>query len=253
MGGDGGTKAVKRSYLRGAGAATTSADLARRGAGSKLDPSVAAQEAQRRFTHCAVSEQPLDFKDGDIVACPYGRLYNREAAVEALIAQKQKQHQDDDAPSSSSMAHIRGLKDLYSCKFQTAANNIPICPITARELTRCTAYVLLSNKKSTTTTTTDDEQQQQQQAISNVVSEYALKEMGEEALLQEYGASRKLRLAPTLDLLKEIERQWQEQCATEKVLQAATKKKSKKKHKRSHHDEKEPSSSKKKKKKEDEL
>ena len=45
MGGDGGTKAVNRSYLRGAGAATTSADLARH---NKKDPAVAAEEATAR-------------------------------------------------------------------------------------------------------------------------------------------------------------------------------------------------------------
>ena len=71
MGGDGGTKAVQRSYLRGAGSASTTADAARHT--GDLDPAIVEEEIARSFRHCAITGEPLDF-GSPIVACPYGRL-----------------------------------------------------------------------------------------------------------------------------------------------------------------------------------
>jgi len=215
MGGDGGTKAVNRSYLRGAGAATTSADLARH---TKKDPAVAAEEAARALTHCAISDQPLDFSSSSsIVVCPYGRLYNREAAVEALIRRK---HQDGTTSSAEGGkllgSHIRGLKDLYSVKFQINEAGLPLCPVTARELTGkgVAAYALIPS---------DD-------GSVNVVSENALKELGEDELLQEYGATSKILLAPPPKRLTEIQEEWEEHCAAEKAAKKNKKAKNKRKH-----------------------
>ena len=155
--------------------------------------------------------------------CPYGRLYNREAAVEALIRRK---HQDASASSAEGGgkllgSHIRGLKDLYPVKFQINEAGLPLCPVTARELTGkgVAAYALIPGLAS--------------DGSVNVVSENALKELGEGELLQEYGATSKILLAPPPKRLTEIQKEWEEHCAAEK----AAKKNKKAKHKRKHENE----------------
>ena len=248
MGGDGGTKAIQRAYLRNAGSATTTGDGARPPS-KAVDPTVAAQEWVHRWTHCALTDQPLFGKSetsgtnttdttantttttttdkNSIVACPFGRLYFREAVVEALIRRKQHEKeasssatgQQQQPGSDSEIRHIRGLKDLYAVQFHVQ-NHHPVCPVTSRELTSkgCVAYALLLLKN-------DDDNDNR---AAPVVSQYALQQIGEAELLQEYGAQRKLRLAPPADVLVEIQRQWQEQCAAEKKV----KKKKKRTHQR---------------------
>ena len=250
MGGDGGTKAIQRAYLRNAGSATTTGDGARPSSSSAVDPTVVAQERVHRWTHCALTDQPLFGSTSSttsgtgttdntntttttdinsIVACPYGRLYFREAVVEALIRRKQHEKEVPSASaigkepaSDSEIRHIRGLKDLYAVQFHVH-NHRPVCPITARELTGkgCVAYALLLLKN-------------EDHRAAPVVSQYALQQIGEDELLQEYGATRKLRLAPPADVLVEIQQQWQEQCAAEK--KKAKKKKNSKKRLHQHKD-----------------
>ena len=247
MGGDGGTKAIQRAYLRNAGSATTTGDGARPPS-KAVDPTVAAQEWVHRWTHCALTDQPLFGKSetsgtnttdttantttttttdkNSIVACPFGRLYFREAVVEALIRRKQHEKeasssatgQQQQPGSDSEIRHIRGLKDLYAVQFHVQ-NHRPVCPVASRELTSkgCVAYALLLKN--------DDNNGNR---AAPVVSQYALQQIGEAELLQEYGAQRKLRLAPPADVLVEIQRQWQEQCAAEKKV----KKKKKRTHQR---------------------
>ena len=52
-----------------------------------------------RWQHCAVSQAPLRHP---VVACELGRMYNKEEVLTRLL----------DRSAESSMAHIRGLKDV---------------------------------------------------------------------------------------------------------------------------------------------
>lgn len=206
MGGDGGVVASNRKYMRGAGTADHTANSAKNAA---LDPALEREELVAQMHTCAVSGQPLELgntsSDKPIVVCPYGRLYHKEAAVEALL--KRKQHDDH------RISHIRGLKDLHPVRFHyvessTSASEkggscqvVPVCPITAVELNgQVAAYVLVpgrvgdGNEKST----------------PNVVSERAFKQLGEKALVEEYGPmEQKIRLIPPAAVLKEIKQKWQ--------------------------------------------
>lgn len=209
MGGDGGTKAVNRSYLRGAGSATTTADAAR--TNKKGDPAVDQEEAARAMRFCALTDQPLNFGASSIVTCPYGRLYNKEAAVEALIRRKQQPEKEEGLLGS----HIRGLKDLYDVRFQIGKddkNPTPLCPVTGRELNGKTpSYALIPGNDGDV----------------NVVSEYALKQLSEEAVFAEYGAQDKIRLGPPPAALKEIKKALllkRETAAAEKEAKKQTKK-----------------------------
>ena len=104
-----------------------------------------------------------------VFCCPYGRLYRKEAALEALLQRKQQQNnnnknnnkknhqQEQQEPREDDRLgeHIRSRKDLYEARFQTSIihndnhnnksnhkNNdnqqpvkvVPICPITGKEL-----------------------------------------------------------------------------------------------------------------------
>ena len=98
-----------------------------------------------------------------VFCCPYGRLYRKEAALEALLHRKQQpnnnnknnnknnhqQEQQEPREDDRLGEHIRSRKDLYEARFQTSIihndnhkNNdnqqpvkvVPICPITGKEL-----------------------------------------------------------------------------------------------------------------------
>ena len=211
MGGDGGVIASNRKYvsdkydkvlwvdaklnvgltagrlfliqMRGAGTADHTGD-----AGHKtgfVDPAVEKEELRRTMSTCAISGEPLRFGKETIVACPYGRLYHKEAAVKALIKRKQEE-------SDTIGPHVRGLKDLKEVRFHltTSADGttVPVCPIRGSELNgQIPAIALIPG------------------GTVNVISEKALKEMGSE-ILEEYGPSKKtLKLAPTTAQLKEIQ------------------------------------------------
>jgi hypothetical protein len=184
MGGDGGTKAVNRSYLRGAGAASTTADSARHK--DAIDPAVTQEEAARAMKTCALTDLPLDF-GSPIVVCPYGRLYNKEAVVEALIRRKNPEIKNGDRLLGD---HIRGLKDVYDVRFKVEGSN-PICPVTGRLLNgKIAAYAFIPSPGNHV----------------NVVSEYAIKELGEDTIIHDHGknSSQKIRLVPPPDLLSKI-------------------------------------------------
>lgn len=233
MGGDGGVIASNRRYLRGAGAATTTADYASRT--SQNDPIITEQENARCMLHCYLTDQPLQFTNTDtsssIVVCPYGRLYHKEAAVEALLQRKQQQQLekkrkleqtfDENDPidendvtkttASTLGDHIRGLKDLYDVRFETIPNDVdgtfrPICPVTHRELNgKIVAYAYVGGNNAHTTA-----------SRVNVVSAKAIQQMGESSIRAEYGPPpindtttsttviEKIRLYPPPDILKEI-------------------------------------------------
>ena len=231
MGGDGGTKAVNRAYLRGAGAASTTGDSKSKDV-VQSDKQIEEQEASRAMQYCYISDQPLQFNDDTgtgcgisspqlstlkIVTCRYGRLYNKEAAIEALLQRKnasklsktnaaQSSETSDYGIQSRLGLHIRGLKDLYNVRFQTVRKDdatnavVPVCPITGRELNgRIVSYALIPGHVDT---------------MVNVVSEYALKQLSEHDVLTEYGATKKIRLLSPSSLYDAIDQEYMKEEST---------------------------------------
>ena len=193
MGGDGGVIASNRRYMRGAGTADHTGDASR--------ACTQKTSAKERMRTCHLTKAPLDLAQ-QIVACPYGRLYSKEAAVEALLRRKHDSIQKADELGR----HVRGLKDLHSARFHVQGN-IPVCPVTGVELNGTHAALLIPKK--------GDE--------CNVLSERALKEMGMEALQADYGPFEKddmIRLAPPESAMEEI----QASVAKKQELEKATKK-----------------------------
>lgn len=197
MGGDGGVIASNRKYMRGAGTADHTADASSRSEKQVSDRA----DARERMATCALTNAPLQFgsSSSTIVACPYGRLYHKEAAVETLLRRKQQQ-QDDNADNKDSInddelgEHIRGLKDLYEARFSLTkkadGSQVPSCPVTGQEFNGQHPVILLvpGNKE-----------------MPNVVSQRAFKEVGEEALQTEYGPFKdQVRLAPPAPEMEEI-------------------------------------------------
>jgi len=210
MGGDGGVIASNRKYLRGAGAADHTADAARNKAQNEKESLL------ERMRTCHLTKAPLNFSQS-IVACPYGRFYSKEAAVEALLRRKQDSSKDELG------SHIRGLKDLYSARFHIdGRSNVPSCPVTGVELNGKHPALLIPNKKG---------------EEPNVLSERALKEMGVEALQADYGPFEKetmIRLAPPESMMEEI----REAVAKKQELEKANKKSKKERKKRKKTDDK---------------
>lgn len=209
MGGDGGVIASNRRYLRGAGKADHTADAA----SSKNNEQESAVERMRT---CHLTKAPLNFSSPkQIVACPYGRLYSKEAAVEALLRRTQQQQEKGDELGS----HIRGLKDLIPVRFHMEGEK-PTCPVTGVELNGKHPAFLIPKSKGL-----------------NVLSERALKEMGMEALQADYGPFEKsdmIRLAPPESIMEEIK----EAVAKKQELEKANKKSKKQGKKRKKHDAK---------------
>lgn len=180
MGGDGGVIASNRKYMRGAGTADQTADASRQRGEQASEKEV----VQELMALCYLTKVPLKYKENQIVADPYGRLYHKEAVVEALL--RRKKHQESDELGS----HIRGLKDLQPAHFELSASNKPMCPVTSVELNGINPVFLLPHRKD---------------GGVNVLSERAIKEMGEEALREEYGTFTDLiRLAPPPSIMEEI-------------------------------------------------
>jgi hypothetical protein len=210
MGGDGGVIASDRRYMRGAGQADSTGDSKR---ASKSALAEAEREAQiQGMTTCAITGGKLDYNN--VVVCPFGRLYNREAAVEALLRRKTKSTNHKDDATMELGWHVRGLKDLHSARFQLvqkASNgvdtSIPICPITSVELNGIQPAFLIVNgkgKKNGGPSARD--------VAPNVLSEKAIKEMGIDALQEEYGPFEKddlIRLVPPSIMLNEIKEKLQ--------------------------------------------
>mmetsp|Transcript_35760 Transcript_35760/g.78347 ORF Transcript_35760/g.78347 Transcript_35760/m.78347 type:complete len:361 (+) Transcript_35760:98-1180(+) len=233
MGGDGGTVSTNRLYLRGAGRATHTADAQRQSTTSTTEDE--RERLRQVMTTCSVTGQPLDLSSRDIVACPYGRLYNREAAVQALLRRKETQAAASAAGAGSNNNgggskgpepdmgwHVRGLKDLHPVRFQVAEKDekvdsngngtksadrfVAVCPLTGVELNGATpAYLIVRSKKSKK----DDTPCAAAGAAAaagaddespNVLSERAIREVGAESLQEEYGPFDEemcIRLAPT--------------------------------------------------------
>ena len=208
MGGDGGTIGSTRRYMRGAGSATTTADATRHST-KELDEHKQ-DHALQSMRNCSLTGSPLDFTTYNaIVACPYGRLYNRESAVEALLRRKQTGSSSNGEGTLGE--HVRGLKDLYPVRFQVVESTtvegnraekefVPVCPVTGTELNGTQPPFLIVksklNKKNKTKGKANGEAGDEG---PNVISERVLKEMRIEALQSEFGPFVKedmIRLAP---------------------------------------------------------
>ncbi len=229
MGGDGGVIASDRRYMRGAGAADHTGDSKR---ASKAAVAEAEREAQiQTMTTCAITGATLDYRD--IVACPLGRLYGREAAVEALLRRMESGKEDGSKSDSVDLGwHVRGLKDLNPVRFQLTKKvsngddtRVPVCPITSVELNGIQPAFLIvksKNKKSSGDGELDDG--------PNVLSEKGMKEMGSEALQEEYGPFKTedlIRLAPPIGMLDEIKAKLKEKRQLEKASKKSKKKRKK--------------------------
>ena len=202
MGGDGGVVATNRKYMRGAGTADHTGDYGK----SQQAQSFNALEA---MSTCALTKGKINM-ELPIVACPYGKLYQKEAAVQALL--RRKTHKDEDSLGS----HIRKLSDLYDVRFHYE-NTKPTCPVTSKALNGTIPAILLVPGKPDT---------------PNVLSESAFSSLSTNELEEEYGPiQRKVRLAPPNELLKEIKKQVQEEQLKES-LEKKQKKDKKKKRKR---------------------
>mmetsp|Transcript_13474 Transcript_13474/g.19860 ORF Transcript_13474/g.19860 Transcript_13474/m.19860 type:complete len:264 (-) Transcript_13474:35-826(-) len=209
MGGDGGVIASNRRYMRGAGTANCTADNA-----SHDKKETEKQVRHELMTLCYLTKLPLQFSTQQIVADPYGRLYHKEQAVEALLRRK-TQGVDELG------THIRGLKDLKVARFHLQNGNKPICPVTNVELNGSQKAYLLPNTSNENV---------------NVISERAIQEMGAEALCSEYGEDvldkgRMIQLAPPFSNMEEIQ---ETIAANHEQKKKATKKNRKKNKKRKH-------------------
>jgi hypothetical protein len=209
MGGDGGVIASNRKYMRGAGSADHTADARR----DKNQEKVSMLERMRT---CHLTKAPLSFRQS-IVACDYGRLYSKEAAVEALL--RRKQSEKDELGS-----HIRGLKDFHPVRFHlttdTAGNDVPSCPVTGVELNGNHPAFLIHNNNNV-------EQ-------PNVISERAVKEIGMEVLQADYGPfdnENMIRLAPPESMMEEIRGTVSKKLKVEKTTKKSSKRDGKKRKK----------------------
>jgi hypothetical protein len=196
-----------------------------------------------------LTKAPLEFATQAIVACPYGLLYHKEAAVQALLRRreavvKQQQQQQHHGVSDNDELglHIRGLKDLYPVHFHLVPQSstsqdesnmsksdrklVPACPVTGTELNgTMRALLLVSTTEKKKHHDNDDKK-------VNVVSERALKEMGMDALQAEYGPfdpDNMIRLAPHPSLMDKL----QEELQKKRDLEDANKKTINKNHKKS--------------------
>lgn len=251
MGGDGGVVATNRRYMRGAGTADHTGDSTRYSASEKA-------QAERdgtleRLQTCALTGQVFKLNDSEIVVCPYGRLYNKVAALDALLNRMQHGNQNGNSPNNGNDeprggtlgGYIRGMKDLHPVHFSTIQKEVdggdtvlvPVCPITGVELTGLQpAYVIVKTKVPTKNKKEDkeakeEEDEEEEEVIPNVLSEKALQQMGIKALQDDYGPFEKenlIRIVPPSSILGDIQSKWQERILAEK---AAKKKKKRKKSK----------------------
>jgi len=175
--------ASNRRYMRGAGTADHTADRAK-----NLPPRAEAQSRLETMRTCALTGAPLE---SSIVACPHGKLYSREAAIEALLRRSR---------AGEEIPHVRNLRDLHVVRFERREGRI-VCPVTGVDLNG-TQPAFCTRGESV-----------------NVVSERAVKEMGVEGLQAEYGPFEErdlIRLAPSARELIGIKERLEEERSKKK-------------------------------------
>lgn len=193
MGGDGGTFAVKRAYVRGAKT-------------EEKDESKSQKQHQLMRTRvCTHSGENLR---EPISCCELGNLYNTESIISALLDKK----------ISSAASHVRNMKDLKQLKLFPNPNysshdevegELPAmfsCPITKMEFNGNHPFVAIWT-------------------TGFVLSEKAVKELGIEALQSEYGPFQTDDLVRLIPTIYEIELQ------TNQMIERRNKRKSSKKSK----------------------
>ena len=179
MGNDGGTIATQRSYVRGAKLNKTT---------TKKASSDTAEGREEVLNTCALTGMKLNHGVDSVVACPYGRLYLKEAVIKALLRRAQA---STDIQQQIGQ-YIRGLKDLHDVKFASGC----VCPIIGQNLSSGSTSCFLITSKSSKTLPT------------NVVSEKGLKQMGMSSLQEEYGPFEEtdlIYLAPSYNKKKNIQ------------------------------------------------
>ena len=209
MGGDGGVIASNRRYMRGAGTADHTADYNNSNESASNNP-------QEVMTTCALTRTKFT-SNSVIVACRFGRLYLKESAIQELLENKQRRKKQkksgnkSDDLSSSPLAHVRKLSELYDVRFQypptkdntSAATAIiaPICPMSCKSLNGTVAAILLVPGN------TDQ---------PNVISETSWKQLSEDQWQQEYGPiEKRVRLAPPPQLLEELKDEHEQELISE--------------------------------------
>jgi len=213
MGGDGGVVATNRRYLRGAGAADKVGNSTSGGSG---DPADVQRNQERQayeiLTTCALTKHKLSTKD-KIVACRYGRLYLKEAAIQALLERKANK-----SSPSNALDHVAKLSELYEVRGQfddSKTDEIAfVCPVTAKPLQGKVPPAMLLVPGH-------PEQ-------PNVVSAFAGDNLPPQEFQQEYGPiDMKIKLAPTPEELQKVKEELEQERAAKQE-----KKKKKKKDKR---------------------
>ena len=191
--------ATNRTWMRGAGKACTTGDCNRRGN--------ADYDSKEIMQNCSLTHQTLNYKNMEIVVCPYGRLYQQGAALEALLRRMES--------SVDELPHVRNRKDLFPARFSLSSSDdaedgkVISCPVTGKELNGSLPAILIHPGK---------------QEKPNVLSKAALSTLSKEELEAEYGSLGDIiALAPTGEALEKIREEWKV------VLEEA---KRKKKHKR---------------------
>jgi hypothetical protein len=269
MGGDGGVVATNRRYMRGAGSASHTADTKRASAS-------AIAEAEREsivetMKTCSITGCGLRYNE-DIVTCPYGKLYGKEAAVKALLRRLEEEKNQsstdvngngngEQSESNGLGWYIRGLKDLKPVRFQLRNKNtntntdtntntntgkseinqipIPVCPITSIELNGLQPAFVIVKKKMKKKKKSKDDNDNDNEDQPNVLSEKAIKQMGVQALQEEYGPFEyedMIRLAPPPGrILDGIKSKLEERRSVEQELnRTKMSSKKKRKHDKSH-------------------
>jgi len=273
MGGDGGTISSNRTYLRGAGKACHTADHPSNAAKrAKLEDT---EQARLILTTCAISGAVLDLtpskrhgnnscSSADIVVCPYGKLYMREEALEALLRRSQQINNGGDHGVADALgSHVRGMKDLHPVRFyvttsapSNGGNNnnnngngrgamaryTATCPITSGEIGsgNVPSFVIVRSKnpkskdKKKGSPSNDNDETDGIEFSPNVISERAIKEMGIDGLQSEYGPFEErnmIRLAPPKagGVFEEIQRMWEARVEEERVAKMQKKKDKKRK------------------------
>jgi len=187
MGGDGGVVATNRRYMRGAGTADHTGDSNSGTPASAADVQAnQAREALECLTTCALTKTRLRPSD-NIVACRFGRLYLKEAVVQALL--KRKTGEASSPVEIERLEHVKKLSDLYSARGHYQGESLA-CPITAKPLTgRVPPAILLVPGNADN---------------ANIVSEFAEKQLALQDMETEYGPiERRIHLSPTPQQLKE--------------------------------------------------
>jgi regulator of protease activity HflC (stomatin/prohibitin superfamily) len=156
MGGDGGTTATQRRFLRGY-----------KNPEDKEESKNIKQQQRLRSQMCAYSSSRLE---KPIAACELGNLYSKEKIINGLVEKSLPAY----------LSHIRGLKDLKNLKFtenpdyatelENDGNYVAeyICPVTELEFNGIFPFVVIWS-------------------TGFVLSEKAVREIGVDGLQAEYG------------------------------------------------------------------